>query len=375
MAWIEQRGTRYRVRLRLPDGQVTTDSSHPTYKAAELRRKEVDLDQARDTYRDPALGRITLTEWVAIWEAGHLAGDARWAAYRSHLRNHILPRFGDTPLTNINRQAIKVFVKQLKTHLADRSAADVMSLLSLLLREAVADHRIPHNPCQGVKVVTRQTAERPHATSTQVNTIANRIDRRSDQILVITAAYTGMRWGELTGLARANTRLGDGLIHVHPKVGALHEVQGRLYLGPPKTADSARDIHLPPFLITLLQEALDSHDHDHVFCGARGTYLRRSNMSRRVFGPAVNGNPDKHTGPIIEGMHFHDLRHTHKTWMIEDDIPEIAQARRLGHRLPGVRGIYSHVTPTMTADITRALETRWQATQPTTTRHRHLRAA
>ncbi|WP_420813681.1 hypothetical protein [Planosporangium thailandense] len=31
--------------------------------------------------------------------------------------------------------------------------------------------------------------------------------------------------------------------------------------------------------------------------------------------------------------------------MIEDGIPEIAQARRLGHRLGGVRGIYSHVTP------------------------------
>ncbi|MFK3980567.1 tyrosine-type recombinase/integrase [Micromonospora sp. NPDC050397] len=374
MAWIEQRGTRYRVRLRLPDGTVATDSSHPTYKAADIRRKQVDANQALDTYLDPALGRITLTEWVAIWEAGHIAGDAKWAAYRSHLRNHILPRFGDTPLNNINRQTIKVFVKELKTHLADSSAASVMSLLSLLLREAVADGRITHNPCQGVKVVTRRAAERPHATATQVNTIASRIDRRSDQILVITAAYTGMRWGELAGLARTNTHLGDGLIRVHPEVGALHEVQGRLYLGPPKTAGSARDIHLPPFLITLLHEVLDSHDHDQVFCGARGAYLRRSSMSRRVYGPAVNGNPRQRTGPVIEGMHFHDLRHTHKTWMIEDDIPEIAQARRLGHQLTGVRGIYSHVTPAMNQAITQALENRWQTTQPTT-RQRHLRAA
>ncbi|MBF9129142.1 tyrosine-type recombinase/integrase, partial [Plantactinospora sp. S1510] len=195
------------------------------------------------------------------------------------------------------------------------------------------------------------------------------------QILVITAAYTGMRWGELAGLARTNTHLGHGLIRIDPDIGALHEVQGRLYLGPPKTAGSARDVHLPPFLITLLHEVLNSHDHDQAFCGARGALLRRSSMSRRVFGPAVNGNPDKHTGPIIEGMHFHDLRHTHKTWMIEDGIPEIAQARRLGHRLPGVRGIYSHVTPAMTQDITRALQDRWQTTQPITTKHRHLRAA
>jgi integrase len=58
-------------------------------------------------------------------------------------------------------------------------------------------------------------------------------------------------------------------------------------------------------------------------------------------------------------MHFHDLRHSHNTWLIEDGIPEIAQARHLGHRLPGVRGIYGHVTEAMQHRITQALQHRW----------------
>src|SRR6266540_7384869 len=109
MAWVEQRGTRYRVRMRMrmPDGSVGTDSSHPTRTAAEIRCKQVDVEQALDTYLDPARGRITLAAWAAIWETGHLAGEAKWAAYRSHLRNHILPRFGDVPLTKISRQSVK----------------------------------------------------------------------------------------------------------------------------------------------------------------------------------------------------------------------------------------------------------------------------
>src|SRR5436190_11291636 len=224
MAWVEQRGTRYRVRMRMPDGTVGIDSWHPTRAAAEVRCKQVDVEQALDTYLDPARGRITLEEWVAIWESGHLAGPAKWAAYRSHLRIHILPAFGDTPLNQITRHAVKLFVKQLKQRLADASVASVMTLFGLLMREAVADRRIPFNPCQGVRVLTRRAAERPHATAEQVNEIAGRIARPSDQLLVVTAAYSGMRWGELAGLARANTHLDEGLLVVHPEVGALHEV-------------------------------------------------------------------------------------------------------------------------------------------------------
>lgn len=376
MSWIERRGTRYRVRYRNPDGTVGTDSSHPTRALAELRSKQVDLDQAASTYLDPARGRITLAEWVHIWEPGHLAGDAKMTAYRSHLRNHILPRFGATPLHKIDRQALKSFVAHLHRNLADSSVVSVMGLLNLLLREAVADDRLGRNPGHGIRVSRRAAPERPHATASQINTIISRVERRTDQILIVTAAYTGMRYGELAGLARANTHLDDGLIHVHPEVGALHEVQGRIYLGPPKTVSSVRDIHLPPFLIHLLQEQLASHDHDLVFTGARGAHLRRSSLSRRVWRPALDGDPRTRTGPIIAGMHFHDLRHTHKTWLIEDDISEVVQAKRLGHRMPGIRGIYSHVTPAMQRRVTASLQDRWRATQQRTSHpDRHLRAA
>jgi integrase len=171
-----------------------------------------------------------------------------------------------------------------------------------------------------------------------------------------------MRWGELAGLARDNVDLEHASIHVHPDVGALHEVDGKLFLGPPKTADSVRDIRLPPFLVTLLGEILSSHPRSIVFCGARGGFQRRSNFNRRAWTPAVAGDPNRGVPAILAGMHFHDLRHTHKTWLIEDDIPEIAQAKRLGHRLAGVRGIYSHVTEPMQQRIAHALQQRWQAT-------------
>ncbi|MBQ0994794.1 hypothetical protein KBX08_32570, partial [Micromonospora sp. H61] len=39
-------------------------------------------------------------------------------------------------------------------------------------------------------------------------------------------------------------------------------------------------------------------------------------------------------------------------------------SRRLGHRLAGVRGIYSHVTEPMITTVVDALQRRWETNQP-----------
>jgi len=37
--------------------------------------------------------------------------------------------------------------------------------------------------------------------------------------------------------------------------------------------------------------------------------------------------------------------------MDEDHTPEPRQAHRLGHAIPGIRGVYAHTTPTMTTRL------------------------
>lgn len=67
--------------------------------------------------------------------------------------------------------------------------------------------------------------------------------------------------------------------------------------------------------------------------------------------------------PIKTGLTPHGLRHGHKTWMAEDGIPEILQAERLGHEVPGMRGVYTHVSDGMRRELVeacRGVQRRWE---------------
>lgn len=67
----------------------------------------------------------------------HDVGAGTWAKYDSHLRNHILPRFGEVGLGEISRMTMKGWVKSLRRSLVERTVQDVVSLFSTILNEAV----------------------------------------------------------------------------------------------------------------------------------------------------------------------------------------------------------------------------------------------
>ncbi|PWK86378.1 phage integrase family protein [Lentzea atacamensis] len=59
-------------------------------------------------------------------------------------------------------------------------------------------------------------------------------------------------------------------------------------------------------------------------------------------------------------MHFHDLRHTHETWLIEDGVPRVLRFERLGHKRRDVHDNYSHVTEAMIGRMLEQLQRRWE---------------
>ena len=358
MAWVERHRGGFRVRCRLDDETIFTEHGYGTQDEADNRAADVESDQRRRPFVDPRLVETTIDEWIRSWSDAHRVADITWVTYDSHIRKHILTRWSGTALGEIQRIAVKGWVnKTLRPNMADKSAQDILVLFSMILGEAVDEGLIGANPCRNLQISFQDRPEQPHAATDEVDALAGRM-APDHGLMVVTAAYTGLRWGELAGLQWSRTYLDeDPRIEVDLKLGALHEVRGRLELGPPKPPASVRAVHLPPLLADALRAHRERHpDGRFVFTGSGGGLCRRSNFRRRVWLPAQVGDETK-GAPLNRELHFHDLRHMHETWLIEDRVPRIM---RLGHKRKDVDDIYSHVTEQMIEDTLQALRQRWE---------------
>jgi hypothetical protein len=64
--------------------------------------------------------------------------------------------------------------------------------------------------------------------------------------------------------------------------------------------------------------------------------------------------------PVLPALTPHGLRHGHQTWMDEAGITDVLKSERMGHEVPGMRGVYGHVSASMRAELTAALQERWE---------------
>lgn len=212
MAWAELHHASYRVRYR-HGGRLITDGTYDTAEAAQARVQRL-LDLNRAVKLRIGAPPPTLTEWTAIWLPAHLAGAATLAKYESMLRCHILPAFGRHHLDAITRTEVKAFARALSSRLAPVTVRSIVTVLGLVLREAIDGHYLLFDPTARLRL--RDGPDEPRATATpeQIQRLAARMPNLHARTLVITAAYTGMRFGELAGLGRANVHLDRALIHV-----------------------------------------------------------------------------------------------------------------------------------------------------------------
>ena len=97
--------------------------------------------------------------------------------------------------------------------LAPATVRSVYSVLRSALTAAVRLRMLPSSPCVGVKLPRATKNEQHYLDAAQVTKVAEAIDPHY-RVAVYTAAWTGLRSGELWALRRKDVDLLRGSIHV-----------------------------------------------------------------------------------------------------------------------------------------------------------------
>ena len=130
------------------------------------------------------------------------------------------------------------------------------------------------------------------------------------------------------------------------------EINGQFRRGAPKSEAGLRSVALPRFVVGALKEHLATWAEPGaaglVFPASEGGWMRRSNFRRRVWLPAT-----KAVG--VEGLRFHDLRHSAATLAAAGATTKELMAR-IGHSTHEAAIRYQHVMDGRDAAIAEALD-------------------
>lgn len=223
-------------------------------------------------------------------------------------------------------------------------------LLHAIFATVVDDQVVRRNPCR-IKGAGQDTAtERSALSVDQVFRVVDGIDTRY-RMLVLLAAFTSLRFGELAALRRADVDVESGDVHVRHSQAELRG--GRLLVKAPKSEAGRRTVAIPSPLLSCLSDHLavfgEPGQEGRVFIGPLGGRLRRHNFRRvwlRALGAAVLAGSD---------VHFHDLRHTGNQLAAVAGATTKELMARMGHSSVHAAMIYQHATREHDREIARAM--------------------
>ncbi|WP_137656858.1 tyrosine-type recombinase/integrase [Bifidobacterium moukalabense] len=343
------RGMRWQVCWRA-DGRQHRESL-PTREAAEVRAAELNDDIRSGRYIDPKGGRRTLDEVFPLWLADHTG--VRPSTIDSYVRRYksmVGPRFGSTRIGDIDKAAVKQWVRDLDTGAIvtgnDRPYAKgeirtaVSRILGSMMRFAVENRWITTDPTHGVHT-PRVPAQRVDAfTMDEVLALADAAGklrtptgrpcgRPMDRLLVLFLASTGVRPGEMAALDVRDVDFEHGRINVTKTMTKAEAGHYRYVQGEPKTPKARRRLPLPRHLRDGLRCLCEGRDGGGpLFTSPRGERIIYQQWRHRVFRPAMAAAG---IDPGDRTLTMYSLRHTYASIAIANGADVKTLQELMGH--------------------------------------------
>jgi len=271
----------------------------------------------------------------------------------------VLPRFGESRLSEIKRDEVKRFIGDLSArNLAKNTIRLAVTTLRAVLTAAVEDGLIDHNVAQRLGRFVKSEKAKREATSLAPKEVERLLGAAKEEFslrdyaLIFTAVRAGLREGELAGLEWGDIQFGtseddqDRYILVQ----RTYDRRWSRRMLTPKSKKSRR-VDMSRQLRSVLLELRDERllevfahgkseiSGELVFPSEAGTPIEMNNFSERVFKSLL-------LQAGLRRIRFHDLRHTFGSLLIQTGASLAYVRDQMGHSSIQVTvDIYGHLIP------------------------------
>jgi integrase len=325
---------------RPPDGHYTRRTAKEALEETLVKARKGELpEQAAEREARAKEGSFAgaADEYLRFVEQVRKIDDKTVRDYRSICERYLIPRFGDRPIGSITADDIDEYKERLiaEQRLSNRSVVRVLTVAHGVFKRAARTHGLQVNPASADLVERPQvayTGEFVAYTGDQIQLLAAHAHDAQDAALFVTAAYTGLRQGELLALTWADVDLVDALVHVKRNYTDRR-------LKTPK-GKKTRSVPLAPTVVDRVAR-LKNRDHftaddDLVFCNSTGGHLDSWALRRRYYRAVDRAGLDR--------IRFHDLRHTFGSQVIRQ-LDQHSVQSLMGHQHATTTARYTHFQP------------------------------
>ena len=343
------RGPVWYAKYRLPDGRQVQKKIGPawsergrppvgcfTKRTAEAWLQDVLGQARRGTLSGMRSGGATFAEaaeeWLRFIAQDRERKPSTIRDYRSVLNAHLLPAFGHRELESITVEEIEVWRGSL-SGLSNRSKNKLLIQLHGIFRRAQRVYGLDANPLARVeKHPLRSSGDIEVLAPEEVWALVRAASSELDGAIFLTAAFTGLRMGELLALRWRDVDFTGSVIRVRTSWAGGQ-------LTTPKSG-KVRSVPMAPDVATALARLGDREnwtgDDDLVFASEGGDYLSDSALRVRYKAALTRAN--------LRNLRFHDLRHTFGTRMISKaDVRRVQEW--MGHADIQTTMKYLHYAP------------------------------
>ena len=301
---------------------------------------------------------LRFSEFIEIWKRDYGSKELAPSTYKRYCRmleTRILPYFGHFYINKIKPTDIMKFYDLLekdtqlvrkkgnngtktKKPLSGKTILEHHRLLRAMLHRAVYWQLIVSNPAERVQAPRAKKPKRRSYDDEQTKILLENLEQLSIEdtkykVAIILTVFTGVRLGELMGLEWQDIDFKNGIISINRSSQYLSDMG--VFTKVPKTESSIREIAIPEFIISLLEEYKLWYEEQ------KSIYNELWNDSNRLFVQA-DGKPMhpstiskwfvRYVGQIgLPVINFHGLRHTNASLLVAQNVDIAVISARLGH--------------------------------------------